>query len=113
MSSGRWGRVLVLGKGEIMLEQLKFPSEIAKEIAENEKKKRKFRKLTQKQLSQYSGVSLPSLKRFEQTGEISLISLLKIASVLDESSRFAELFTGREYQSIQEVIDERNQSGRR
>lgn len=63
-----------------MLEQLKFPSEIAKEIAENEKKKRKFRKLTQKQLSQYSGVSLPSLKRFEQTGEISLISLLKIAS---------------------------------
>lgn len=93
-----------------MLEQLKFPKEIAKEIAENEKKKRKMRKLTQKQLSQYSGVSLPSLKRFEQTGEISLVSLLKIAFVLDESSRFAELFAGREYRSIQEVIDEKNQS---
>ncbi len=93
-----------------MFEQLKFPEEIAKDIAVNEKKKRKKRKMTQAELSARSGVTLSSLKRFEQTGEISFVSLLKIAFVLDETERFKELFTSSEYESIQEVIDEYNQS---
>lgn len=92
-----------------MLSKLKFPKEIAKEIAEKEKQKRKNRKLTQRELSARSGVSLASLKRFEQTGEISLVSLIKIADVLGEKGAFENLFAGREYSSIQEVIDERNQ----
>ena len=66
-----------------MLEQLRFPHEIAKDIAKQEKNKRKKRKLTQAELSARSGVSLASLKRFEQTGEISFVSLVKIAMVLD------------------------------
>ena len=67
-------------------------------------------KITQKELSMRSGVSLASIKRFEQTGEISFVSLLQIATVLDEMDSFANLFEGREYESIQEVINERNQS---
>ena len=93
-----------------MFAQLKFPKEIAKDIALQEKAKRKKRKLTQKELSARTGVSLASLKRFEQTGEISFVSLLKIAFVLDETDNFEKLFTSREYASIQEVIDERNES---
>lgn len=65
--------------------------------------------MTQAELSVRSGVSLASLKRFEQTGEISFVSLLKIASVLDVMEEFDQLFTKKEYRSIQEVIDERNQ----
>ncbi len=91
-----------------MFEQLKFPNEIAKDIAYNEKFMRKRQGLTQMELSDRSGVSLASLKRFEQTGEISFVSLLKIAAVLDETDNFVNLFTRKEYQSIQEVIDERN-----
>lgn len=91
-----------------MLLQLKFPEEIAKDIAKAEKIKRKKRKLTQSELSARAGVSLGSLKRFEQTGEISFVSLLKIAAVLDETEQFTGLFQSREYGSIQEVIDERN-----
>ena len=60
------------------------------------------------ELSTRSGVSLASLKRFEQTGEISLVSLLKIAVVLEDVESFDALFTRKEYSSIQEVIDERN-----
>ena len=96
-----------------MFAQLKFPKEIAKDIALQEKAKRKKRKLTQKELSARTGVSLASLKRFEQTGEISFVSLLKIAFVLDETDNFEKLFTSREYASIQEVIDERNESSHR
>ena len=78
------------------------------ETAEREKKKRKRRGLTQKELAERCGVSLASLKRFEQTGEISFVSLIKIAAVLDETHNFDKLFTAEEYLSIQEVIDERN-----
>ena len=92
-----------------MLEQLRFPHEIAKDIAKQEKNKRKKRKLTQAELSARSGVSLASLKRVEQTGEISFVSLVKIAMVLDETDTLEQLFLTREYSSIQEVIDERNQ----
>jgi len=88
--------------------QLRFPSEISKDVARREKILRKRKKLTQAELSIRSGVSLPSLKRFEQTGEISFVSLIKIASVLDDLAAFDQLFVQREYQSIQEVIDERN-----
>lgn len=92
-----------------MLEQIRFPHEIAKDIAKQEKNKRKRRKMTQAELSARSGVSLASLKRFEQTGEISFVSLVKIAVVLDETEVLDQLFLAREYSSIQEVIDERNQ----
>ena len=91
-----------------MFPQLKYPEEIAKDIALAEKKKRKKRKLTQEELSARAGISVGSLRRFEQSGEISFVSLLKIAVVLGEISQFAELFTNKEYASIQEVIDERN-----
>ena len=65
-----------------MLADVKFPNEIAKEVALKEKEKRKKKKMTQVELSVRSGVSLASLKRFEQTGEISFVALLKLAAVL-------------------------------
>lgn len=74
------------------------------------KEKRKKRKLTQVELSARAGITLASLKRFEQTGEISFVSLVKIAVVLNETDTLDKLFLSREYSSIQEVIDERNQS---
>lgn len=95
-----------------MFTQLKYPHEVAKDIAQQEKRKRKRRKITQKELSERSGVSLASIKRFEQTGEISFVSLLQIAAILDELDSFANLFEGGKYESIQEVINERNQSSR-
>ncbi len=90
-----------------MLGQFKYPKEIAKEIAEREKKKRKRRNITQEEMSRKTGVSLGTIKRFEQTGEISFVTLLKIADVLGEMNDFQALFASKEYQSIQEVIDEK------
>lgn len=49
-------------------------------------------KITQKDMAERTGVSLGSIKRFEQTGEISFHSLLKIAFVLDCLDDFDQLF---------------------
>lgn len=67
---------------------------------------RKRKKITQKQLTARSGVSLGSLKRFEQSGEISLQSLTKIAIALDVENELEDLFNNVPFASIEEVINE-------
>ena len=82
------------------------PKEISTEIVANVKARRKEQHLTQAQLSEKSGVSLGSLKRFDRTGEISLVSLLRIAIALGCQEDFLGLFARKQYRSIQEIIDE-------
>lgn len=53
-----------------------------------------------------SGVSYGSIKRFEAIGQISLISLIKIATALGVADELRELFTDVPYRNIQEVINE-------
>ncbi len=68
---------------------------------------RRRRGLSQQQLSERSNVSFGSIKRFESTGHISLISLTKIAVALDCADELRNLFTNVEYGSIEEVLRER------
>lgn len=82
------------------------PGEIEKNIVKNIKARRKKLKLSQVKLSEKSGVSLGSVKRFEQTGEISLRSLIKIAIALDCEEDLNQLFTQKVFASIEEVLDE-------
>ena len=67
---------------------------------------RKRRSISQKKLSEMSGVSYGSIKRFETTGQISLLSLTKLAFALNEVGEIRNLFTDVPYRSIQEVINE-------
>lgn len=67
---------------------------------------RKRRRLTQQDLSERSGVSLGTLKRFETTGQISLLSLTKLAIALGCENDIRSLFDNVVYESIEEVIDE-------
>lgn len=84
---------------------MKTPKELSRIIAANVRKRRKERKLSMQDLAEKSGVSYGSVKRFESSGEISLLSLLKIATVLDCADRFETLFAEQEIHSIQEIID--------
>lgn len=70
---------------------LKTNKDLQKEIAFRFKQKRLDKNLTQEGLSERSGISLGTLKRFENTGEISLQSLLKIALVLNVLDEFDNL----------------------
>ena len=81
-------------------------TEINNDIAQKIVRLRKRKKITQKQLAARSGVSLGSLKRFEQSGEISLQSLIKIAIALDVENELEDLFNNVPFASIEEVINE-------
>ena len=82
------------------------PEEINKEIAGRVKNIRKRRKISQEELSKLSGVSFGSVKRFETSGNISLISLTKIAIALNIVDDLKNIFSNIEYTSLQEVINE-------
>lgn len=84
------------------------PSEVAINLAKRIKRIRKRKKITQVQLAARCNVSYGSLKKFEQTGEISLISLIKIAMELNVSDEIKELFTNPVYLSIDEVLNDGN-----
>lgn len=80
------------------------PAALAKGIALRLRDRRLELNLTQQGLATKSGVSLGTLKRFENNYEISLKHLLMIAIVLDATGEFALLFSQKQYESIEEVL---------
>lgn len=68
------------------------PSEMQKKIASRARDLRLKLNLSQQTLSEKSGVSYGSLKKFEHTGQISLESLLKLAVILGRMDDFNALF---------------------
>ena len=82
------------------------PEELDQKLAQRVRKIRKRRSITQEKLASISGVSYGSIKRFETTGQISLLSLSKIAIALDLADELRNIFTQVPYKDIQEVINE-------
>lgn len=83
----------------------KTPNEIAKNLVEKVKQRRKKLKISQVLLSTKSGVSLGSIKRFESKYEISLNSFIKILIALNLEQDLENLFMQKNYNSIDEVIN--------
>ena len=83
----------------------KTPDDINEMLAARVRMIRKGKNISQKRMSEKSGVSLGSVQRFEQIGEISLSSLIRIAIALDISSELENLFKERPISSIEEIIN--------
>lgn len=80
--------------------------ELDQKLAQRVRNIRKRRSISQEKLASMSGVSYGSIKRFETSGQISLISLTKIAMALDIADELRNLFTKVPYKDIQEVMNE-------
>jgi len=85
---------------------LKTPQEMAVDAATRFKEMRKAKKITIKDLSKNSGVPYSTIRRFESSGEISFLSLVKIVSTVGEDEEITNLFTKRIPASIEEIIRE-------
>ena len=80
--------------------------ELDQKLAQRVRNIRKRRSISQEKLASMSGVSYGSIKRFDTSGQISLISLTKIAMALDIADELRNLFKKVPYKDIQEVINE-------
>lgn len=80
--------------------------ELDQKLAQRVRNIRKRQSISQEKLAAMSGVSHGSIKRFETTGQISLISLTKIAMALDIADELRSLFLQVPYRNIQEVLNE-------
>ena len=79
------------------------PSELKLEIAGRAKELRLQKRLKRTSLSEMSGVSVSSIKRFETTGEVAFASLLQIANVLGVLDEFASLFKVEKPMTLSEL----------
>ncbi|MBO8442493.1 MAG: helix-turn-helix transcriptional regulator [Spirochaetes bacterium] len=88
-----------------------MPIEIQKEIARKEKERRREKGITQEEMARRANLSLSSLRRFEQTGEISFAALIRIGSVLDDEKAFLGLFAPQEFRTMKELLDAKRRKG--
>ena len=84
------------------------PNEVALRIASRVKARRLELDLTQDGLATRAGVKFATYRRFEQTGEISLRGLLQIGFALNALSDFDVLFAQKQYQSLDDVLNEQS-----
>ena len=82
----------------------KSPNVIMSGIAQRVKQRRLEKGWTQKMLAAKAGLSLPSYRRFESSGEISMRSLVMLAFALDMTDEFETLFSSKTYQSIDDIV---------
>ena len=88
-----------------MLSLITIP-EAQKMLAENLRNRRLDMELTQANLAERSGVALPTLRKFEQTGEVSLKSFLKLLMIVGGTEELIEAtrITPRAFANIDEVL---------
>lgn len=90
-----------------------LPKEIKLIIAVNSKQTRLSKGYKRETLANLSGVSLSSIKRFETTGDISLSSLLRIASALGCLNTFIDLFKIEEPKTLDELEKKEKKTNRK
>lgn len=97
----------MLNISNIMVSLITVPKARVK-IARHIRSLRLSEGLTQEGLASRSGVSLPTLRKFEQKGLISLESFLKIVMVFDRLENIIEALRPdrNEFSSIDEVIND-------
>lgn len=84
------------------------PSSAQKRLAQNMRERRASFGLTQADLSKQSGVALATLRKFEQTGKVSLESLLKIMAIIGDIQAMLDATKPAQqtFKSIDEVLEQ-------
>jgi len=83
--------------------QLHDPDEIARRLARRVRAERLRREWKQATLAERSGVSLPTVRRYERTGRTSLENFLKLCLALGRLDEFADVLEPPPASSIAEL----------
>lgn len=90
---------------DIMISFALLSSEdISLKLAQRARDRRLSEGLTQEGLSQRSGVALGTLKKFEKTGQISMVSFIRLAVTLTDDAALENLLKPVEFQSMDQLL---------
>ena len=81
------------------------PKDIAKALGGRLKSRRLTLNLSQQGLSLRSGVPLGTLKKFENSGSIALVSFIRLLVALREEAGLDRLLTEPEFKSLDDVLE--------
>ena len=82
-----------------------LPSEDAgRELAARARARRLAQNLTLEGLAARSGVALGTLKRFERTGMVSLVSFVRLSVALKDEAALDGLLAEREFETLEDVL---------
>jgi transcriptional regulator with XRE-family HTH domain len=90
-----------------------LPEDFARQLGELARERRLASNLTRETLAARSGVPSPTIRKFETTGAISLIGLLRLADGLDCMDDFNALFPRKSALTIEEFVSPKRIRGRK
>lgn len=82
------------------------PVDVAEDLAKRLRARRLARNLTQEGLARRSGVALGTLKKFERSGAISLVSFIRLVVALGEEAGLERLLADEEFETLEQVLSE-------
>ncbi len=90
-----------------------LPSEdIALQLASRVRNARLAQSLTQEGLASRSGVPFGTLKKFERTGQIALVSFVRLITALGDEAALENLLVEQEFKTLDDVLDVRKKPKR-
>lgn len=104
---GNSGNFLALLEGFV----LDDADDIARQIAENFRKRRVEKNITRRSIAEKSGVPLSTVARFEQKGLVSLDALVRLAMALGYAPEIRALFGEPKFNTMDELTEIRRKSG--
>lgn len=90
---------------DISISALFTYKEVCKTVGARVRARRKHLRLSRKELSSKSGVSVPTITRFENEGVTSLGVVVKLAQALGSVESLEALFTAPKYRSLKEFVE--------
>ncbi len=76
-------------------------------LAQRLRRRRLARNLTLEGLARRSGVPMGTLKKFERTGQISLVSFIRLAVTLQDEAALEKLLLDQPFETMDQVLDYR------
>lgn len=90
-----------------------LPEDLARQIGEQVRLRRLADNLTRKTLAERSGVPEATIRKFEVSGVISLVGILKLADALGCMDDFSRLFPQKTTTTIEEFMKPTRKRGRK
>ena len=78
--------------------------DIAAELATRLRNRRLAQNLTLEGLARRSGVALGTLKKFEHTGQIALVSFIRLVITLKDESALENLLLEQKFETLDEIL---------